>query len=120
VFDLNGGIISSDSVPIHYGFQDNATEFDASVAWNDICRLTRGAAKRCSKLHRRIVSVSSTSMREGNVFYDKHGVELLAVPNLDFRATSEAAEVQVSLGETIYEKSGHWPSAIFLINRLNW
>ncbi len=39
------------------------------------------------------LGLSSTSMREGIVLYDKDGQEIWACPNVDLRASEEAAEL---------------------------
>lgn len=69
---------------------------------------------------RSVAGVASTSMREGIVLFDAAGVELWACPNVDSRASREAAEL-VTAGQatTIYELSGDWVS-ITSPARLRW
>jgi len=119
-FDVRGRVVFSGNSPINFSFNGPAIEFDANSVWRDICLLTRSAAKHCSGKGLEIVSVSATSMREGNVFYDKTGRELLAVPNLDYRASEESSKIQAEFADRIYSLSGHWPSPIFLLSRLSW
>jgi autoinducer-2 kinase len=120
VFDRRGAILFKESSPLHFHFDGPAIDFDPKAVWDSICALTRGAVAECSKQDFRIVTVSSTSMREGNVFYDSQGNELLAVPNLDARAHPEANVLEEKFGEAIYSISGHWPSAIFALTRMKW
>lgn len=118
VFDERGRLLFREVAAIDFRFDGHAIDFDPLIVWQDICRMMRSAVRHCAKLGMRIAAVSSTSMREGNVFYDKKGKELLAVPNLDARAYKEAEKIQDSQAEAIYDSSGHWPSSIFLACRL--
>lgn len=120
VFEATGKLVYKESSEINFHFDSYAISFDPVDVWKDVCRMTRAAVKECSKQKLKIASVSSTSMREGNVFYDGEGSELLAVPNLDARAYNESEELSKSLGEAIYISSGHWPSPIFLASRLKY
>ncbi len=120
VFDEEGALLFDETALIDLRQDGTALSFDPAEVWRNVCLLTRKAVKQCSKHGKKIVTVSSTSMREGNVFYDKEGVELLAVPNLDERAFNESGEIGASLGEEIYLTSGHWPSSIFLVSRLKF
>ncbi len=120
VYDDEGNLVYRDSRPIKFFFDGDAIEFDFNAVWLDIVELTRNAHSHCSKRSIAISALSSSSMREGNLFYDSSGRELLAVPNLDARAKKESDQISSTLGELIYEKSGHWPSPIFLISRLKW
>ena len=117
---LRGNVLFKRTTSLPFRFDGGAAEFDANKAWRDICVMAREASHRSAKARSRIVAVTSTSMREGNVFYDGDGKELLAVPNIDSRATSEANEISARMGELVYEKSGHWPNALFLASRLKW
>ncbi len=120
VFDRWGAVLFKESSPIQFRFDGPAIDFDPQTEWNTISILTRHAVAACSRNNFRIVTVASTSMREGNVFYDAEGSELLAVPNLDARAYTETKFLEEKFGEEIYAVSGHWPSAIFAITRLKW
>ncbi|MDA4130279.1 MAG: FGGY family carbohydrate kinase [Thaumarchaeota archaeon] len=120
VFDKRGSLLFKVHSSINFRFDGPAIDFDPQAVWIEICNLTKNAARECSKKNFQIISVSSTSMREGNVFYDSEEKELLAVPNLDARAYPEAEILQEKLGERVYSTTGHWPSAIFALTRLKW
>ncbi len=120
VFDEKGSLLFNEGVAIDFRVDGYAISFDPSAVWGGICRMTRKAVRECSKKSYKIATICSTSMREGNVFYDGEGTELLAVPNLDARAHQEAEQVQDSFGEEVYLTSGHWPSSIFLASRLRF
>ena len=120
LFDLAGDTLFRDVLPVDLRYSMGAADFDPSTAWAQICGQVRSAVKEAEKRRLKVVAVSSTSMREGNVFYDKEGKELLAVPNIDGRAMSEGGAISDGQGELIYEKSGHWPNAAFLVARLKW
>lgn len=120
VFDEKGALVFRENTDINFHRDGYAISFDPGAVWDDVCRITKKAVKQCQKKNCKIATVSSTSMREGNVFYDGEMNELLAVPNLDARAFKEASEIRESLAEEIYFTSGHWPSPIFLASRLKF
>ncbi len=121
VFDSDGGVVFREIVPTAFRFSGSGgADFDPNAAWAQICGEIRRAVVHSEKSGKRVVAVSSTSMREGNVFYDAQGDELLAVPNIDGRAGAEAEVISRRFGNLIYEKSGHWPNASFLVCRLKW
>ncbi len=120
VFDDGGSLLFKESANVNFQIEGPGRSFNPRAVWKDVCLMTSRAVRECSKRKKRIVSISSTSMREGNVFYDREGKELLAVPNLDARAFKEAEEVQESVGDMIYLASGHWPNAMFLASRLKF
>jgi autoinducer 2 (AI-2) kinase len=67
-----------------------------------------------------IAAVSTTSMRQGIVCYDKDGREIFAVPNIDARANEETEElIEQGWGPKIYTIQGDWPS-IHAIGRIRW
>lgn len=120
VFDEKGAVVFKENSAINFRRDSYAIDFDPGMVWDDVCRMTRKAVKKCRKKNCKIATLSSTSMREGNIFYDGEMNELLAVPNLDARAFKEALEIRESLAEEIYFTSGHWPSSIFLASRLKF
>lgn len=117
---LGGRVLFRRTAPLRLRFDGGGVDFDPGEAWLGICAMAREASRWAAKTGNKVVSVTSTSMREGNVFYDRDGRELLAVPNIDSRATGEAEEIAARVGDLIYEKSGHWPHAMFLASRLRW
>jgi autoinducer-2 kinase len=119
-FDAAGNSVFSEKADVAFEFVDGGAQFDPKVVWDDVVLLVRAGVKECERRNLSVAGVSSTSMREGNVFYDRNGKELLAVPNMDSRAMNESMAIPEPLAEEIYRKSGHWPSPIFLVNRLNW
>jgi autoinducer 2 (AI-2) kinase len=85
--------------------------FDTDGNWRLIGRCTREALARAGAPADRVVAVASTSMREGMVLYDAAGREIWACPNVDSRASQEAAElVQSDEARRIYERAGDWVS----------
>ena len=56
-----------------------------------------------------VSAVSTTSMREGMVLYDRAGREIWACPNVDSRAGEEAAElVRSGAARRLFETGGDW------------
>lgn len=61
-----------------------------------------------------------TSQRHGMVLSDRSGRELLACPNVDNRASPQAARIAERYGPTIYDRTGRWPDSFFPALRLVW
>jgi autoinducer-2 kinase len=95
--------------PLYPGAQD----FDTSEAWKLLSECLRDLTGQLGERKSRIAAVTSTAMREGMVLYDKDGREIWACPNVDARATEEAAEmIRRGFADRIYENGGDWLSII--------
>jgi autoinducer 2 (AI-2) kinase len=94
--------------------------FDTNTNWILIAECVRQVLAQPGLDASAIRAVSTTSMREGMVLYDKSGRELWACPNVDSRAGVEATGlVDRGLADTIYRKGGDWV-AITAPARLLW
>jgi autoinducer 2 (AI-2) kinase len=94
--------------------------FETRANWEHICACIRQMLATPGVAPDSILGLSSTSMREGIVLYDKDGQEIWACPNVDSRASEEAAElVDRKLAEKIYFTGGDWV-AITSPPRLLW
>ena len=94
--------------------------FDTATNWRLISECIRAVLQSPGIDTSAIRAVSTTSMREGMVLYDKRGRETWACPNVDSRAGTEATElVQRGLAEKIYRQGGDWV-AITAPARLRW
>ncbi|HSS94024.1 MAG TPA: autoinducer-2 kinase [Candidatus Dormibacteraeota bacterium] len=94
--------------------------FDTETNWRLISECVRQVLKRSGVDPSSIRALSTTSMREGMVLYDRSGGELWACPNVDSRAGLEATElVEQGLAERIYRQGGDWV-AITAPARLRW
>ncbi len=94
--------------------------FDTDANWKLICECVREVLSTGEIDPAAIRAVSTTSMREGMVLYDKSGRETWACPNVDSRASVEATElVERGQAEAIYRKGGDWV-AITAPARLLW
>jgi autoinducer-2 kinase len=94
--------------------------FDTVGNWRLVCACIHEAIDAAGAPSGAIRAVSTTSMREGMVLYDSAGIEIWACPNVDSRATREAAELIASgAAEQIYERAGDWV-AITSPARFRW
>jgi len=85
--------------------------FDTSTNWELISKCVRGAISRASADPSDVKGVSATSMREGMVLYDDGGKEIWACPNVDSRATREAASlIKSGAARKIFREGGDWVS----------
>jgi autoinducer-2 kinase len=94
--------------------------FDTENNWTLIAACVRQVLAQSGVDPSAVRALSTTSMREGMVLYDKSGREIWACPNVDSRAGVEATElVEQGLAETIYRQGGDWV-AITAPARLLW
>lgn len=94
--------------------------FDTETNWRLIAECVRQVLTQSGVDASAVRALSTTSMREGMVLYDKSGRELWACPNVDSRAGMEAADlVERGLADTIYRQGGDWV-AITAPARLLW
>lgn len=85
--------------------------FDTETNWRLICACIREVLETPDVTPDAIRGVSSTSMREGIVLYDREGHEIWACPNVDSRAPEESRElVDSGQAEMIYRTGGDWIS----------
>jgi autoinducer 2 (AI-2) kinase len=85
--------------------------FDTHANWALICECVREALAAPGVDAAAVAAVSSTSMREGMVLYDRGGHEIWACPNVDSRAGEEAVElIESGDARTIYFQGGDWVS----------
>ena len=97
-------------------------QFDPEEFWAILSRATREAVARSGVAPADIAGIAATSQREGSVFLDDAGAELLATPNFDSRGFAEGVEVLEQVGgpERLYHLTGHVPPFIFALSRLLW
>jgi autoinducer-2 kinase len=111
-FDVNGmqiGLAQREwTHPVHPGVPGSQV-FRTEENWALICACIREVLAATGA--GAVSAVSSTSMREGMVLYDRRGNELWACPNVDSRAVEEAEElVRSGSAEEIYRQPGDWVS----------
>jgi autoinducer-2 kinase len=128
IFDVEGNLLACSAQ--EWGYETShfpgdfvpGSEFDAEKFWGILCRAARDALARARVPPRAIAGIAATSQREGSVFLDQAGKELLATPNFDSRGFAEGVEVLEGLGgpERLYRLTGHVPPFIFPLSRLLW
>ncbi len=125
IFDINGNQIAmSQSEWTHLEEQGvpNSMSFDCDTNWDLVVSCIQESIKLANIDAKDIVAVSSTSMREGIVLYDKAGRELFAVANVDARATDEVKYLKEHFKgyeEEFYKESGQ-TFALGAIPRIMW
>ena len=88
---------------------DGSQVFETSQNWELICECVREALAAAPAGPDAVRAVSTTSMREGMVLWDERDNEIWACPNVDSRASKEAAElIQSGAAEEIYSRGGDW------------
>jgi len=95
-------------------------DFDVPAGWRAVAGCIRDALGGAGAAGGDVAAIAATSMREGMVLFDQAGREIWACPNVDSRASAEAADL-VNLGAAakIYAEAGDWV-AITAPARLRW
>ena len=98
-------------------------EFDLEKNWQLTCQCIRQALQQAQIPASAIRAVSTCSMREGIVLYDKTGHPIWACANVDARAGDEVAELKTihdgQFEQEVYSRSGQ-TLALSAIPRLLW
>ncbi len=125
IFDLKGNQISMGQrewTHIEENGVPNSMGFDCETNWGLTCECISEALSGGNIDPKNILAVSSTSMREGIVLYDKNGVELFAVANVDARADKEVKYLKenfAGIEEEFYKLSGQ-TFALGALPRIMW
>jgi len=101
---------------------ENSMSFDCDKNWELTQNCIKEAISKAKIDPKEIVSVSSTSMREGIVLYDNEGTELFAVANVDARASKEVKYLKENfpdIEEKFYQFSGQ-TFALGALPRILW
>ena len=96
--------------------------FDTRAGWALLSRCIGAALRDCGLRGDDIAAISSTSMREGIVLYDKDGQEIWACANVDSRAAAQVAALKAGdpdLERRFYRVSGQ-TFALGALPRLIW
>jgi autoinducer 2 (AI-2) kinase len=127
IFDPGGGLLSCAQEEWSYeerrypGDFMPGYEFDAERFWAILCRAIRTALDSAGVSAGDVAGIAATSQREGSVFLDENGREMLATPNFDSRGIAEGVEILDRIGgERLYRITGHSPPFIFPLARLLW
>lgn len=84
-----------------------AIDFNTKKNWDTIVDLIQESISKSNIDPKNIKAISSSSMREGIVFYDKDGEEIWACSNVDSRAETEVDILKENHKEIdIYNKTG--------------
>jgi autoinducer 2 (AI-2) kinase len=97
-------------------------DFDWQHNWQLASECIRGALSQAGIEANAIAAVSTTSMREGIVLYDKHGKEIWACANVDARSNDEVTQLKSmdpALEKEIYNISGQ-TYALGALPRILW
>ncbi len=123
IFDLEGNLLSSaaqDWAPHTPEDEPLGSEFDPQEMWAALCRTTRQAMEQASIDPQSVRAISTTSQRDGVVFLDADGHEILCSTNRDARGVLHAEDIARDFGETIYRITGRWPLGLDALERLWW
>ncbi|MFH0915885.1 MAG: NAD(P)-dependent oxidoreductase [bacterium] len=97
-----------------------AFDLDTDRCWRLVGESVRGALSSVGAQAAQVQGIAATGMRFSMVVNDQRGRVLFAVPNRDARAASEAVRLVDDQGWVFNERTGHWPSPIFMAPRLDW
>jgi autoinducer 2 (AI-2) kinase len=110
IFDDEGNQIAlSQQEWIHKNFHNvpGAIDFDTKENWEIVKKLIKDVLKKSNIDKESLKAISSSSMREGIVLYDKEGSEIWSCSNVDARAQKEVEELrQITSDKEMYNKTG--------------
>jgi len=125
IFDTKGNQIAvAQQEWIHLEVEGvpNSMTFDVKKNWELVLWCIKTALKEANLQGSDILAVSATSMREGIVLYDKNGVAIWGVANVDARADKEVRYLKENydgIEETFYAESGQ-TFALGALPRILW
>lgn len=99
---------------------DNGKEFDPESFLTETLRLVANAIVGQASSSGRCLGIVITGQRHGAVFLDGKNQVVLASPNVDARAATQASAIGESAGKTIYNITARWPGPYFPAVRLKW
>jgi sugar (pentulose or hexulose) kinase len=123
VVDLEGtllGAAAEDWSPHVPENEPLGSEFDPQEMWAVLSRTTRQAMEHAGVDPRAVRGISATSQRDGVVFLDADGQELLCSSNRDARGVLHAEDIANEFGEIIYGITGRWPLGLDALAHLWW
>lgn len=123
VFDLRGNLLgaaSEDWSPHVPEDEPLGAEFHPQEMWAVLGRTTRRALEHAGIGAASVRGISATSQRDGSVFLDAEGNELLCSTNRDARGVMHAEDLARESGEIIYRVTGRWPLGLNALDRLGW
>ena len=119
-----GTPLAAAEAPVRYftpsGFSELTWEFAPQEVLDTLGSLVVNALKEAKTQGSKIKSIGITSQRQGVVFLDSKGKELLTSPNVDLRAIFEGVTLDEELGPEIYSVTGHLPSLLLAPARIQW
>ncbi|MBR0574236.1 autoinducer-2 kinase [Pasteurella atlantica] len=126
IFDTNGNQIAVAQKEWTHLSDPNipgSMEFDLENNWQLTCQCITQALQESQINPEQIVAISTCSMREGIVLYDKNNKPIWACGNVDARAIQEVVDLKklcdASFEEKVYNISGQ-TLALSAIPRLLW
>lgn len=126
IFDLYGNQISVAQREWTHLSDPNipgSMEFNLQANWQLVCECIKVSLQQKNIDPKAIKAISTCSMREGIVLYDKYKKPIWACGNVDARAAKEVNELkelyQYTFERKLYEKSGQ-TLALSAIPRLLW
>lgn len=93
---------------------------DLDLIWRQLAEAAREALQLAGARPEQVLGIAATSMRHTTIVLDRVGTPLLATPNRDSRAVTEAFQLASEQGSALYARTGHWPSPLSTVARLRW
>ena len=104
----------------HFSGLPGAIDFDTEANWQIILKLIGEAVSRAGSSASLVRAISTTSMREGIVLYNKDGQEIWACSNVDARSSDEAIWLRENVSEERFYQITGQTFSISDVPRLLW
>ncbi|WP_066071734.1 FGGY-family carbohydrate kinase [Neobacillus soli] len=112
IVGTNGQVLAIEREDITYEVESlypDSHYFSPQKLWVQLLRISKKVLNKTDDVE--LLAITSTSQRQGIVLFDKNGDSLIGLPNLDNRGREW--EQEISHPETIYQKTGRLPNALF-------
>lgn len=109
IVTCDGQIISEHVMDTKYIYEDDMQcHFSPEKFWEDILHVVEQCLAEAKDIH--IMSITSTSIRQGIILLDEQGKGIIGLPNIDNRGAYLESRYDK---EYIYNKTGKWAARYF-------
>ncbi len=124
VVDRRGVPLGSAEAPLQVaptaGESELSRQIDPRGLLDAVASVATKALNEAKVLPGEVEGIGVTGQRQGIVFMDRDGAELLVSPNLDLRAVFEGLSLEEEFGPELRRVTGHYPPLLLAPARLRW
>ncbi len=119
-----GKTFATARIPLRFTMPDGgphtALEIPPAEAWHAVTAAVRNTVAACGSIAEEIKAISVTGQRFGIVLMDKQREAARICPNRDARAVFQGAALDETIGERLWDATGHGPAMLTGWAKLRW